>query len=138
MKKLFTVSATGFIVVLLMSFTPVMPVHFHTAIGETSHTIKVYWEKDSHDFGTIEQGKPVSVEFAFTNNGDEALLIADVVVSCGCTASDYPKNPVMPGKSSSIKVTFNAAVKGSFSKNISIQTNDPAGNKVLQIKGTVL
>ena len=68
---------------MLISVTPFIPVHFQTAISQTSHTIKVHWEKDNHDFGTIEQSKPVAVEFAFTNNGDEALLIADVVVSCG-------------------------------------------------------
>jgi hypothetical protein len=98
---------------------------------------KVNWVKDNHDFGEIVQGKPVAVEFSFTNTGDEPLLIADVLASCGCTASDYSKEPVAAGKSSKIKVIYNAASMGSFSKTITVNFVDAALKKVLNIKGTV-
>lgn len=98
---------------------------------------KVSWVKDVHDFGEIPKGKPVSVEFAFSNSGDEPLLVADVKTSCGCTVSDYSKEPIAPGKSSRIKVTYNAAVTGSFTKIITVRFQDEALKKVLNIKGTV-
>ena len=98
---------------------------------------KISWVKDVHDFGEIPQGKPVTVEFSFANTGDEPLLIADVVPSCGCTASDYSKEAIAPGKSSSIKVTYNAASTGSFSKTITVNFVDGSLRKLLSIKGTV-
>ena len=98
---------------------------------------KINWVKDSHHFGEIVQGKPVTAEFSFTNTGDEPILIADVVPGCGCTASDYSKEPVAAGKSSKIKVIYNAASVGSFSKTITVNFVDAALKKVLSIKGTV-
>jgi hypothetical protein len=94
-------------------------------------------EKNIHDFGEIPQSKPVSVEFIFTNEGDAALVISDVGTSCGCTVPDYPKEPIAPGKSAKIKVTYNAANKGVFSKTITVKSNDLEASKVLTIKGTV-
>lgn len=118
----------------LMSFTesptPALSVFF-------SNALKVTWVKESHDFGEIPQGKPVSVEFTFTNSGDEPLLVADVITSCGCTASDYTKEPIAPGKSSKIKVTYNAANPGNFTKTITVNFQDASLKKVLNIKGTV-
>ena len=98
---------------------------------------KVNWVKETHDFGEIPKGKPVSIEFTFTNTGDEPLLIADVIPSCGCTASDYSKEPIAPGKTSDIKITYNAASVGSFAKTITVNFQDEALKKVLNIKGTV-
>lgn len=98
---------------------------------------RVSWVNDLHDFGEITKGKPVSVEFSFTNIGDEPLLVADVVTSCGCTASDYSREPIAPGKSSRVKVTFNAANAGAFSKAVTVNFHDAALKKVLNIKGTV-
>jgi hypothetical protein len=124
-------------VLMLMSLTTAF-----IEAGPTTHTqvsttgTKVTWVKDSHDFGEIAQGVPVSVEFAFTNNGDEALTIAEVITSCGCTASDYPKEAIAPGRSSKINVSFNAKTMGTFSKTITVKSNDKDA-KVLTIKGVV-
>lgn len=117
----------------LMSFTK--PANVSTAYN--SSALKVTWAKESHDFGEIPQGKPVSVEFTFTNSGDEPLMIADVATSCGCTASDYTKEPIAPGKTSKIKVTYNAANPGNFTKTITVNFQDASLKKVLNIKGTV-
>lgn len=100
-------------------------------------TAKITWAKELHDFGDIPKGTPVSVEFSFTNAGDEPLLIADVKTSCGCTASDYTRQPIAPGKSSKVKVTFSAASAGAFNKNVTVSFNEPSLQKVLNIRGTV-
>jgi hypothetical protein len=97
----------------------------------------IEWVKDSHDFGEIPKGIPISTEFTFTNTGDAALVISEVITSCGCTASDYTKEPLMPGKTSKITVTYNAANAGTFSKTITVKSNSQQGAAVLVIKGTV-
>lgn len=124
---------------MMLSFTPVAEVTSKAVVSmiKTTGDPKASWVKDSHDFGVIPQGKPVSIEFKFTNSGDAALLITDVVTSCGCTASDYPKEPIPAGKSSTIKVTYNASAIGGFSKTITVKSNELETAKVLTIKGTV-
>lgn len=63
------------------------------------------------DFGDIVQGQKVEHTFVFTNAGTEPLVISNVAVTCGCTASSWPKEPIAPGKSSELKVSFNSAGK---------------------------
>lgn len=136
MKLIKTISIAAFSVasVILMSFTAATISNKFSAVYNVA---KVNWVKETHDFGEIPQGKPVSVEFEFTNAGDAPLLIADVATSCGCTASDYSKEPIAPGKSSKIKVTYNAAAIGAFTKSITVNFSDAEAKKVLMIKGTV-
>jgi len=69
------------------------------------------FEKDSYNFGKIKQGDKVSYEFKFTNTGKTPLIISNSVASCGCTTPEWPKEPVKPGDSGVIKVTFNSAGK---------------------------
>jgi hypothetical protein len=90
------------------------------------------------DFGKIEQGKPVSAEFEFKNPTMIPLIITSVRPTCGCTIADYPKEPVQPGKSGKIAVTFNAAASGVFTKTILVTSNAAEGNTALVIKGEVV
>jgi len=137
MKQIKTLSIIAITCIALTSFTSLSMVNNQTIVNASDSFIKVAWAKESHDFGEIPQGKPVSVEFAFTNTGDAPLLIADVATSCGCTASDYSKEPIAPGASSKIKVTYNAANIGAFTKTITVNFSDAEAKKVLMIKGTV-
>jgi hypothetical protein len=137
MKQIKTLSIIAITCVALMSFTTFSTSSSRLILPAAGNLIKVTWEKETHDFGEIPQGKPVSAEFAFTNAGDAPLLIADVATTCGCTASDYSKEPIAPGKSSKIKVTYNAANMGVFTKSITVNFSNAEAKKVLMIKGTV-
>ena len=114
-----------------------LPFFSFTVLKNTLPVAKVSWAAESHDFGEIPRGKPVSVEFTFTNTGDEPLIVENAQTSCGFTVSDYTTEPIAPGKSSSIKVSYNAAATGSFTKVVTVNFNDAALKKVLNIKGTV-
>lgn len=114
-----------------------LPFFSFTVLKNTLPVAKVNWASEVHDFGEIPKGKPVSVEFTFTNTGDEPLIVANVQTSCGCTVSDYTTEPIAPGKSSKVKVTYNAAASGAFTKNVTVNFHDAALKKVLNIKGTV-
>lgn len=96
------------------------------------------WTSTTIDFGKIEQGKPVSAEFEFQNPTMVPLIISSVRPTCGCTIADYPKEPVQPGKSGKIAVTFNAASSGMFTKSIIVTSNAQEGNTALVIKGEVV
>ncbi len=85
----------------------------------------ITWEKANYDFGEIFQGDKVEHTFRFTNAGDQALLITNVQVSCGCTTpKGWPRDPVPPGEGGELTVAFNSAGKmGKQNKVITITSN---------------
>lgn len=90
----------------------------------------------SYDFGEIKKGTPVNHEFAVKNTGEAPLVINSVKASCGCTASDYTKDAILPSEEGFIKATYNAAKAGAFNKSLSVMSN--GGEVTLYIKGTVV
>ncbi|MFK7908285.1 MAG: DUF1573 domain-containing protein [Chitinophagales bacterium] len=92
----------------------------------------------THDFGNITEGDKVSHVFAFTNNGDEPLIINSAKGSCGCTVPDWPKEPIPPGGESQIKVEFNSKGKaGKQTKTVTINANTDPNPTRLTIKAEV-
>lgn len=82
------------------------------------------FEKEVHDFGTVNEGEVVEYSFKFKNTGDAPLLIESAQASCGCTIPEWPKEPVKPGSEAYMKVSFNSAGKeGAQEKSISIKAN---------------
>lgn len=94
----------------------------------------------THDFGNIKEANgPVSCEFTFTNAGSGNLIIYDATAECGCTRPEYPKNPIAPGKSGKIKVTYNPAGRpGAFEKTVTVKANGKPSKIRLKIKGNVI
>ena len=90
----------------------------------------------SHDFGSISRGKPVTHVFELKNTGKLPLTVDNVQASCGCTTPEWNGEPIAPGASTGIRVGFNAATEGAFSKTITVSYN---GNQVktLTISGEV-
>lgn len=96
------------------------------------------WEKETHEFGTIEQGKPVSYEFTFTNTTNKDVTLKDVKASCGCTATNYTKTAIKPGEKGTVTATYNAASGGAFHKTVTVTTSEENTiPKTITIKGTV-
>lgn len=81
------------------------------------------WQSTSHEFGTVEQGKPVSCTYNFTNNGKDPLIVTSVQSACGCTTQNYSKEPVAAGKKGFVTLTYNAAATGKFNKSATVVTN---------------
>ncbi|MDP1727192.1 MAG: DUF1573 domain-containing protein [Bacteroidota bacterium] len=98
----------------------------------------ITWEKTSHNFGKIPQGKPVSVTYHFTNTGNGPLIITNVSPGCGCTTGDYSKQSISPGGKGFITLTYNAAAGGVFTKNATINTNTDPGTILLYFNGEVV
>lgn len=96
----------------------------------------------SYDFGTVKQDSPNVVhEFNITNTSSSPILIVGAKASCGCTRPVWTKEPVRPGQTGMVRVTFvPKGQKGYVSKNITVNivTQGKKKNKVvLKISGTV-
>jgi hypothetical protein len=83
------------------------------------------WLETTHDFGTFEEKvKNVTCQIRFVNTGDSALVITNVRPTCGCTASEYPHDPIAVGDTASITLTYSAIGRpGQFSKDVFVYTN---------------
>ena len=109
---------------------PTAPVNPNAAVAK--------WDKLVNDFGSIAFNVPKTAEFTLSNAGKEPLIISSARASCGCTNLKYSQEPILPGKSSIVSATYNAATPGVFTKTITVVTNADTNPVVLQIKGTVL
>jgi hypothetical protein len=100
----------------------------------------ITFEKTEHDFGKIhEEDGRVSVQFAFKNEGMAPLVLSNVRASCGCTTPTWTKEPVEPGQSGSITVTYNPNGRpGRFQKTVTITSNASEATKKVYIKGEVI
>lgn len=120
----------------LMSFSAIKPINVLVSKSITM-AAAISWKSETVDVGEIPQNKPKKIDFEFKNNGKTAVIITNVQGSCGCTATDYTKTPILPGATAKVTATYNAANVGPFSKTVSVTTNAEATPKILTIKGTV-
>lgn len=120
----------------LMSFHSLTP--SNQSIEKTNFGATVTWKSETIDLGDIPQAKPKEIVFEFKNTGTTDIIVTNVQASCGCTGTQFPKEPISVGKTAKITATFNAANKGAFSKTITVFTNSDASPKVLTFKGNVI
>lgn len=101
-----------------------------TAIGVHAQAKFEFTAGDSFDFGTVTDGEKVVHVYEFKNVGDQPLMIQRAEAGCTCTTADWTKTPVMPGKTGTVKVTFNSEGKvGPAMKEITIKSNAALPNK---------
>ncbi|MBR4432329.1 MAG: DUF1573 domain-containing protein [Paludibacteraceae bacterium] len=123
MKKILSILCMALVSVAMMAQEPV-----------------ITFERTEHDFGKIpEDGGRVSTEFVFKNEGMAPLVLSNVRASCGCTTPTWTKEPVEPGQTGSITVTYNPNGRpGKFSKTVTITSNATEPGKRVFIKGEVI
>ncbi|MBL6662781.1 MAG: DUF1573 domain-containing protein [Flavobacteriales bacterium] len=106
--------------------------------SEKSGMPEFNFEKELHDFGQLVDGEKVSYSFKFTNSGDAPLIISNAKGSCGCTVPNWPRDPIAPGESGSIDVTFNSSGRsGKQNKAITLTANTNPNRKVINITSEV-
>lgn len=106
------------------------------ASAQTKAEIK--FDKTTHNFGSFSEDNPiVSCTFTFTNVGKAPLVIHQAIASCGCTVPEYTQEPVLPGKTGTVKVTYNGTGRypGHFRKSITLRTNAETEMIRLYIEG---
>ncbi|QOG04161.1 DUF1573 domain-containing protein [Flavobacterium sp. MDT1-60] len=121
----------------LMSFSAIVPVKVIASKIETTAST-ITWKAETIDVGQIPQGTPKAIVYEFKNTGKTAVVITNVQGSCGCTATDYTKEPILPGKTAKVTATYNAANKGAFTKTVTVTTSAETTPKILTLKGTVI
>lgn len=92
-----------------------------------------------HDFGEIKEGMVVNHTFTFKNEGEGPLIISNAQGSCGCTVPRWPREPIAPGETGEIHVSFNSQGRaGQQNKRVTLTTNAMPQTQVLNITSTVV
>jgi hypothetical protein len=120
----------------LMSFTAISIQNSNTKSELTVGGL--VWKSESVNVGEIPQGTPKTIDYEFKNNTDKSVLITNVKPACGCTAADYTKEAIAPGKIGYVKAIYNAAAVGNFTKSVTVTTNADETPKILTFTGIVI
>jgi len=80
-------------------------------------------DRTVYDYGDIKIGTPNDAVFTITNTGNHPLSIQQIITSCGCTAVEWGKQPIKPGKATDIKVEMKPEEPGYFRKTIDVYCN---------------
>lgn len=123
MKKIFSTLCMALVAAAMMGQDPV-----------------ITFVKTEHDFGKINEADGrVSTVFEFKNEGMSPLVLSNVRASCGCTTPTWTKEPIEPGQTGSITVTYNPNGRpGRFQKTVTITSNASEPTKRVYIKGEVI
>jgi len=124
---------------LILSFVFTLVVKQASAQPQVLNGPQIEFEKDSHDYGTVENGANGDCVFIFRNIGNAPLILENVKGSCSCTVPKWPTEPILPGETGEIAVHYNTNSSGPINKSVTITSN--AVNeavKVVRIKGDVL
>lgn len=63
-----------------------------------------------HYFYDIDESSgEVFHDFDFMNTGEKPIVIKEVVVSCGCMASEWPRLAVQPGEKAKVRLSYHPA-----------------------------
>lgn len=97
-----------------------------TGVSKAENYAEIKFDTLRHNFGKFSQKNPiVKCSFRFKNTGTAPLVIHQAFASCGCTVPTFTKEPVKPGDTGVIDVTYNGTDKfpGRFQKTITIRSN---------------
>lgn len=109
-----------------------------TAFAQKKISDVAKFTTETIDFGKIKQNVPQKGTFTVTNIGTEPLIIETANPTCGCTISDYTKEPIAPGKTGVINATYNAAAAGHFEKHLTVKFAGITEMKSITFVGDVI
>jgi len=110
-----------------------------TTNTKNSSKAEIIFETLIHDYGTVTVDASGLYNFKFKNTGTEPLILSNVITTCGCTVPDWPKEPILPGKSGVIQINYTRmTTPGVINKQVKVISNAKNGDIILSIKGYIL
>lgn len=100
----------------------------------------VKWLETVHNFGAFDEslGK-VSCNMRFINLSDRPITIRQVHVTCGCTSPSFDRNPIAPGDTGSVTLSYDPAGRpGRFEKKVYVDLSTTPERYTIYIKGSVV
>ncbi|MDD3876465.1 MAG: DUF1573 domain-containing protein [Bacteroidales bacterium] len=98
------------------------------------------FDKENHNFGKVyiddvPEGK---VDIGFTNAGTQPLVLSNVRGCCGTRIIDWPKHPILPGQSGTVKIEFEIQPRvQTISRTVTILSNSKNSPDIFRIIGEI-
>ena len=123
---------------LMMGF---LTSHADDPISPDDFEAKISFERTYIDFGELtDESGGQKFEFRFVNDGNAPLVLTYGHPSCSCVKMEYPRTPIAPGDSASIKGELNPALihERDFKRNVLIRSNAASGQSRVFLVGKKL
>lgn len=91
-----------------------------------------------YKIGQVESGSIIEFRFNLKNTRQSAVLVTEARSFCGCTVPWYTPEPVLPGRYTTINVTFIAEQTGIFDKVVRVFLNHREDPVELRLTGEVI
>lgn len=106
---------------------------------ELAKAPRLFLETSQLDFGQVSGNTIKEDQVKFINNGQQKLEIRKVTSNCDCITITYDDDKIKPGKSGTIKVSFDSkGRRGRQYKTLTVFSNDPvAPTQVISLKADV-
>jgi hypothetical protein len=120
--------------------TKIWELYKQTITGKVSDKVTattVETEQTEITLKDLKVGKTSEAVFVLKNTGTKPLVIQQVESSCGCTVSEWKKQPIAMGKSTEIRVKITPDSSEYFNKTVTVHCNTEKGQVTFNIKGTV-
>ena len=122
-----------------MNFIKTIVIFFIAVISTSGFSQEIKFKETKHNFGFVNEGDTVKLNYELKNIGNKALIISNYEVECGCTVMEKVDRTIEPGETYILKVTFDTHQKydrqDRIVKIISNAVNSPSE---LRFKGVVL
>ena len=125
---------------LFMAIACLMVLSGMAAKAQEKITDGVEIDKFVHNFGDIlfDSG-PVSCTFTLKNTGNKPVVIYSVTTTCGCTNVEWTQEPIRPGKTGTVSVTYsNDEGPYPFDKSLTMYISDLKKPVILKLRGVSL
>jgi len=128
-----------FFIILVLTYT----VTFSQDSAEKSvgpiESIGVFeFDTETINYGNIIQNSDGKRSFIFKNVGNAPIIVSKIKTSCGCTTTTKLTEPILPGETAEINVSYATKKLGAFSKTVTITSDAFENRKVVRIKGRVV
>jgi len=127
---------TGIPLLLIIFILPVISCRAQSNSKQDTLGPKIKFQHDTFDYGIIPRNSNSYRYIIFSNTGNEPLMISvfgDIV-----TPVKYPKEPIQPGESAEIKISYPTDRVGPFMNFIAITSNAFPRQKIIYVKGWIL
>jgi len=130
--------------IIIMAFAICSVTSFAQSVTENTQKIAtnaagvLTFNEEAWEFGEVSEGPDVTHEFKLKNSGSAPVSIKNASAGCGCTVANWPHEPILPGATASISVTFHTKGRpGAFTKMVTVTSDADRATIPLTIKGSV-
>lgn len=107
-------------------------------INAQSADAAIKMAKEKYDIGKVSPGDAVTFDMEFVNQTKKPVVVKTVQAGCGCTVPEKPAEPILPGKTGKVKVSYKPSALGPVNRDVEIYLAGYTEPKIVYFTGEVV